>query len=117
MTTESGLDFISSNAEAHRALMHLHPCKLMRPEPGQEASPMPAAKPASHSDSAAPNTTLGSLTSMAPDTGASQQKQPERPGHRRLRKPAADPGAYQHINQEQVSFALLADIWYMPPSE
>ena len=116
-TTESGLDFISSNVEARKALMHLHPCKLMRPEQGQEASPAPAAEPALRSDSPAPSTMSGSITSMTPDTAASQQKQLGRLGRCISQKPAADPSAYEHIKQEQVSFTLLADTWHMPTSE
>ena len=110
MITESGLDFISSNAEAHRALIYLHPCKLMRIEQGERGLPDQAvdpAEPASHSP-AAPGTTPGSPTAVTPDSAASQQKQLGRAEHCTLRQPTADPSTYQHIRQEQVRFGFLS---------
>ena len=120
MTAESGLDFISSNAEAHRALMHLHPCKLMRLEQGERVMPGQAAdlvETASQSASAAPSTTSDSLMSAAPESAASQQKQKWKAEHGRLRQPAADPSTYQHIRQEQVSFDFFSRTWHMPTSQ
>ena len=114
MTTDCGLDFISSNAEAQRALMNLHPCKLMRLEQSHRSSPMPAAKTGAHSDSAVPSAVPGSLTS---DDAAAQQKQSAKQGRHRLRQPAADPSTYNHIRQEQVGLSSLANTGDMPPSQ
>ena len=107
MTAESGLNFISSNAEAQRALMHLHPCKLMRLEQGYRASPMPAAETGAHSDPAAPSTASGSLTLATPDNAASQQKQSVKQDPYRLRQRAPDPSTYDHIRRGQVGFDSL----------
>jgi len=89
MVAEGNLDFISSNAEAQRALMHLHPCKLMKLEQQPKASPT----------SAAPST-----ASSQPALGASlsQKKPSAKPGNQMLRQPAADPSTYEDIKREQV---------------
>ena len=115
MTAESGLEFISSNAEAHRALMHLHPCKLMRIEQGERGLPANAA--ALHNVSAAPSTTPGSLTLTMPDSAASQQKQTGKAEHCKLQQPAADLSTYGHIRQEQVGFGSLAGTCHVSPSQ
>ena len=103
MIAEGSPELVSNNAEAHRALMHLHPCKLMKVvEQGQRASPVTAAEPTSHSDPAAISAGSGQPTSGRLDSASSQQVQSERQGHCSLRQPPADPSTYGDIRREQV---------------
>lgn len=99
MIAEGSLDFISSNVEAQRALMHLHPCKLMKLEQQPKASSTSAAEPALQNSLAAPSAEASQLDA---GTSLSQQKPSGKPGHQMLRQPAVDPSTYQDITREQV---------------
>ena len=84
MVAGKGLDFISSNMEAQRALMQLHPCKLMTllestaPTPalngngqtGHHSLSKSAAVPAQHRHAA--GTDHASLVKAAPERSAYQ---------------------------------------------
>lgn len=100
----AGLDFISSNVEAQRALMLLHPCKLMKVEPEPSTSPTPAA-PALKGAQLAASPVPGAASVAGADSLASSSKKAQNrgPGQQMARQPAADPSTYKDVRAAQVS--------------
>ncbi len=104
MFAGKGLDFIRSNVEAQRALMQLHPCKLMTLV--QSTAPAPAA---TGNGQTGINGRPGRADLSQPEGEAvpAQQRHGAVTDHARLRKPAPEASAYQDINRAQVMTARM----------
>ena len=104
MVAGKGLDFISSNGAAQRALMQLHPCKLMTLV--QSTAPGPAA---TGNGQTGMNGWSGRADSSQPDSAAvsAQQWHGAVTDHASLRKSAPEASAYQDINRAQVMTARM----------
>ena len=104
MVAGKGLDFISSNVEAQRALMQLHPCKLLTLV--QSTAPAPTA---TGNGQTGMNGRAGRADLSQPESAAvpAQQRHGAVTDHARLRKPAPEASAYQNINRAQVMTAHM----------
>ena len=104
MVAGKGLDFISSNVEAQRALMQLHPCKLMTLVQSTAAAPT-----ATGNSQTGMNGRSGRADLSQPDSaaGSAQQWHNAVTDHASLRRPAPEASAYQDINRAQVTTARM----------
>ena len=93
------LDFISSNVEAQRALMQLHPCKLMTLLPSTATAPAVAGN-----GQKGLNPVSGRADSSQPESAAIPAQQSHALGrdHASLGKPAPEASAYQDVKMAQV---------------